>query len=108
MKKFESEIQRELHQLKQGRPAHFWSALGLFGAVGWLFILPVVGSTYLGWWLDGRYRQAGGVSWTITGILLGVGLGVYLLYQQVYKPALRPKPKPNKVQDVEVDQSGSK
>lgn len=93
MKRFEQDIQRRLKHLRSHRTGNAWSALGQMGAAGWLFVLPVVGGAYLGWWLDGKYQQASTVSWTITGILAGVMVGLFFLYQQVYRVNVHPEEK---------------
>lgn len=49
------------------------------GVLGLLFVLPVVGGAYLGWWLDGL--SAGySIRWTVSLIFLGVALGAVNVY----------------------------
>ncbi len=50
-----------------------WFGFGMFGLVGWAVAVPALAGVALGHWLDTRY--AGGPSWTITGLVAGVGLG---------------------------------
>ena len=90
MKHFGKEIQRKVVQLESREKVHFWTYFSLVGSIGVLFIFPVILGTYLGWWLDGQY-QGSQVSWTMSGILLGLGLGFYMVYLQVYKPLLEEK-----------------
>ena len=76
--RFSREIEdseRKLAAARKARPA-VWRYAALLGAGGWLLVVPVVGGAYLGRWLDGRHI-GGGQSWTLTLILLGLGLGIY-------------------------------
>lgn len=100
MKPFEEEVKIKLKQRQKPQNHHFWVALSLIGSVGWLFVLPTVGGAYLGWWLDGKYRQSQH-SWTLTCLLSGLGVGFYLLYRQVYLPSLNAKSDPDQDQDSE-------
>lgn len=79
--RFSREIEtlgRKLLEARRARPTA-WRYAALLGAGGWLLVVPVVGGAYLGRWLDGR--QAGsGRSWTLTLIILGLGLGIYNFY----------------------------
>ena len=49
------------------------------GTLGLLFVLPMVGGAYLGYWLD---NQATGYSvrWTVSLLLLGVVIGALNVY----------------------------
>ncbi len=49
------------------------------GAVGLLFVLPVVGGAYLGQWLD-SLATGYSVRWTTSLIILGVLLGAFNVY----------------------------
>jgi ATP synthase protein I len=54
------------------------------GTLGLLFVLPVVGGAYLGYWID-SLMDGYSVRWTISLILLGVMVGavnVYLLIKE--------------------------
>jgi ATP synthase protein I len=75
--RFSREIEtcgRKLAEARRARPT-VWRHAALLGAGGWLLVVPVVGGAYLGRWLDARH--AGGQSWTLIMILLGLGLGVF-------------------------------
>jgi ATP synthase protein I len=50
-----------------------WFGFGMFGLVGWAVAVPTLAGVALGHWLDGRWP--GGPSWTISGLVLGVGIG---------------------------------
>ncbi len=71
----------------EGRPLSVREGL-CEGIVALIFLFPVVLGTYLGWWLDGRYR-AGRISWTITFMLLGIMVGAYNVYRIVYRKEVK-------------------
>jgi len=49
------------------------------GTLGLLFVLPMAGGAYLGYWLD-RQSEGYSVHWTISMILLGVFIGALNVY----------------------------
>ncbi len=49
------------------------------GALGFLFILPVILGAYLGLWLDEKLKGFS-ISWTISLIIVGVFVGVMNVY----------------------------
>ena len=53
------------------RTAWFWA--GLFGLVGWSVSVPLLIGVALGVWIDRRWP--GPISWTLTFLFLGVGMG---------------------------------
>lgn len=54
------------------------------GMLGLLFVLPVIGGVYLGYWLDSR--AAGySVVWTVLMLLLGVLVGAINVYLFIVK-----------------------
>jgi ATP synthase protein I len=75
-KKLSREIEKSAKELMKSRKEKtFWHYASVLGVGGWLFVLPVVAGAYLGKFLD--KRLGGGISWTITGIILGLALGTY-------------------------------
>lgn len=50
-----------------------WFGLGMFGLVGWSVAIPTLAGIALGLWMDARWP--GRPSWTLTFLLIGVGLG---------------------------------
>ncbi len=50
-----------------------WFGLGMYGLVGWSVAVPTVAGAALGLWLDAR--DGGGVSWTLTLMVVGLALG---------------------------------
>lgn len=52
-----------------------WFGLGMMGLVGWSVAIPTVIGIAVGVWLDNRTPGSGTVSWTLTGLVVGVFLG---------------------------------
>ena len=52
-----------------------WFGLGMMGLVGWSVAIPTVAGIAVGLWLDRRSPDPGGISWTLTGLVVGVFLG---------------------------------
>lgn len=66
--------ERKLEARRQGDRG-IWFGLGMFGLVGWSVILPALLGIAVGIALD---RVLGGtVSWTLTGLVLGVITGCF-------------------------------
>jgi len=84
MPDFFGEIRRKIEKLEEEKEKNIWAALSYIGSVSVIFLLPVVAGAYIGWWLDGRY-SVGKISWTITGILVGIFVGIYNVYHLFYK-----------------------
>lgn len=64
--------ERKLQARRQGDRG-VWFGLGMFGLVGWSVAIPTVAGTVLGLWLDAG--RTGGVSWTLTLMVVGLALG---------------------------------
>jgi len=56
---------------EEERTALFW--IGMFGLVGWSIAVPTLMGVALGVWIDRHWP--GTVSWTLTLLILGVGIG---------------------------------
>lgn len=56
---------------EEERTAWFW--LGMFGLVGWSIAIPTLIGVASGIWLDRHWP--GTVSWTLTFLIIGVGIG---------------------------------
>ena len=70
------EINRKAHRrlrARQNRQRGVWFGLGMFGLVGWSVAVPTIAGVALGVWLDSRLGDR--VSWTLTLLIIGVGLG---------------------------------
>lgn len=52
-----------------------WFGLGMFGLVGWSVAVPTLMGIGLGLLLDRHLTAPGRVSWTLTGLLVGVVVG---------------------------------
>ncbi len=50
-----------------------WFGLGMFGLVGCSVAVPTLIGVAVGIWLDTIWRSV--YSWTLTGLIIGVGLG---------------------------------
>lgn len=64
--------ERKLRARREGDRG-VWFGLGMMGLVGWAVAVPTVVGIAVGLWLD--RRTAGTISWTLTGLLLGVVVG---------------------------------
>ncbi len=74
--KFATEIERSARELDKGRKEkNFWHYAAILGVGGWLFVIPVVAGAYFGRYLD--RKLTGTTSWTITFMLIGIGVGIY-------------------------------
>lgn len=65
---------RKLEARREGDRG-IWFGLGMMGLVGWAVAIPTVAGIGVGIWLDRRTGGADGVSWTLTGLIIGVVLG---------------------------------
>ncbi len=76
-RKVEQQAKR-MRRAKDERPSLIAQTVYL-GTLALLFVLPVVLGAYLGKWLD---DQVSGYSfrWSVSLILLGVGLGIFNVY----------------------------
>lgn len=78
--------QRKLRARREGdRGPWFW--LGMFGLVGWSVAIPSLLGIALGVWMD--RRLGGQISWTLTMLLLGVGVGCWTAWFWVKRESER-------------------
>ncbi|RUM28181.1 MAG: F0F1 ATP synthase subunit [Aquifex sp.] len=84
MRSFFEDILKKLKRVEEKKEENIWYAMTYIGSVGIVFLFPVLLGTYLGWWLDGKYRT-GKISWTITLMIIGVFTGAYNVYTLFYK-----------------------
>lgn len=56
-----------------------WFGLGMFGLVGWSIAVPTLVGIAAGAWLDSHFPSR--VSWTLTFLFLGVGIGFANAYR---------------------------
>ena len=77
------EVERDVERLRDAERSKrtLLAQTVYLGTVGLLFALPIVADTYIGRWIDEMVEEYS-IRWTISLILLGVGIGavnVYLL-----------------------------
>lgn len=74
---------RRMAQAEKDRPALLAQTIFL-GTLALLFVLPVVGGAYLGYWID---SQLPGYSsrWTLSLVLIGVLVGCLNVYLYIRK-----------------------
>jgi len=84
-KDFTEKVEKVARQLKKARneKSGFLHYASLIGVGGWLFALPVVAGAYLGNYLDKETH--GGISWSLTLIMLGVAAGVFNIWYFLYR-----------------------
>ena len=66
--------ERKLRAREEGDRG-IWFGLGMMGLVGWSVAIPTVLGIAAGVWLDSRGGGPEGISWTLTGLVVGVLLG---------------------------------
>ncbi|CAL1239757.1 AtpZ/AtpI family protein [Candidatus Methylocalor cossyra] len=69
---------KRMEQAEQERPT-LLAQTAFLGVLALLLVLPVVLGAYLGRWLD-ALCQGYSVRWTVTLILVGLGLGIANVY----------------------------
>lgn len=69
---------RRMKQAEQDRPTLLGQTVFL-STLGLLFVVPVVVGAYIGQWLDG-FVEGYSIRWTISLIVLGVGIGAMNAY----------------------------
>jgi ATP synthase protein I len=78
------EVDKQIRRMKQAehdRPTLLRQTVYL-GTLGLLFVMPVIVGAYVGRWLDGL--SAGySMRWTLSLIVLGVGVGAVSVYLNV-------------------------
>ncbi|MDA3947060.1 MAG: AtpZ/AtpI family protein [Helicobacteraceae bacterium] len=64
-----------------------WETVIVVGAIGWMVALPMVIGGYVGSYIDRNMQvSTGGVSWTVTFILLGLFIALYSVWRVfIYK-----------------------
>ncbi|MCP9462766.1 MAG: AtpZ/AtpI family protein [Nitrospira sp.] len=80
------EVERDVERLRSAeqKKRTLLAETVYLGTVGLLFVLPIVAGAYLGLWID-EMVEGHSVRWTITLILLGVGIGVVNVYLLLVK-----------------------
>ena len=78
------EVTRQIRRMKQAeedRPTLLRQTVYL-GTLGLLFVVPVIIGAYVGQWLDGLVPGYS-MRWTLSLIVLGVGIGAMSVYLNV-------------------------
>jgi len=82
--RLKEEVAKQIQRMKQAerdRPTLLRQTVYL-GTLGLLFVVPVIFGAYVGRWLDGL--SAGySMRWTLSLIVLGVGVGAVSVYLNV-------------------------
>lgn len=85
--KLEETVERDAARIDRARKERtsVLAEMSYLGALGTVFVLPVVVGAYLGDWLD---SHVGGYSvhWTLSLIFLGVVVGAVNVYLMIRKP----------------------
>lgn len=76
-----TQVGRQVERIRQAKRAQstLLAQAAYLGTAGILFVLPVIAGAYLGRWLDGLVAGYS-IRWTMSLILLGVGVGGMNLY----------------------------
>lgn len=72
---------RRMKQAEEDRPTLLRQTVYL-GTLGLLFVVPVIVGAYVGQWLDGLVSGYS-MRWTLSLIVLGVGIGAMSVYLNV-------------------------
>lgn len=79
-KQLREALELQVERRRRARPAGPLGLLLTGGTVGLLFTVPLLIGAYLGRWLDLHF-EGYSVRWTVSLILLGIGLGAYNVYR---------------------------
>lgn len=82
----EAKAQRKL-KAQADKNRSVWFGFGMFGLVGWAVAIPTLAGIALGVWIDATWP--GPISWTITGLFIGVVLGCLNAWYWVKKESRR-------------------
>lgn len=87
-KSFEEHIGRKASWMqKWHKKGILWETVIVVGAIGWMVALPMVIGGYVGSYMDKNIQAStGGVSWTVTFIILGLFIALYSVWRVfIYK-----------------------
>lgn len=87
-KSFEENIGKKASLMqKWHKKGILWETVIVVGAIGWMVALPMVIGGYVGSYMDKNIQASmGGVSWTVTFIILGLFIAVYSVWRVfIYK-----------------------
>jgi len=87
-KSFEEHIDKKASWMQKWRKKGIlWETVIVVGAIGWMVVLPMVIGGYVGNYIDKNIQtDTGGVSWTVTFIILGLFIALYSVWRVfIYK-----------------------
>lgn len=73
LRKVSSEEARKIRSRRE-KPHGIWFGLGMIGTIGWSVAMPTLIGLAIGIWIDTRWPSQ--VPWTLTLLLVGLGLGL--------------------------------
>ena len=84
--RLKKQVERQAKRMKNAERQQetFVGQAVYLGMLGMLFVLPVIGGVYLGYWLDSRVAGYS-VVWTVLMLLLGVLVGAINVYLFIVK-----------------------
>ncbi len=85
---FEENIDKKASWMKKWRKKGIlWETVIVVGAIGWMVVMPMVIGGYVGSYIDKNIQtDTGGVSWTVTFIILGLFIALYSVWRVfIYK-----------------------
>ncbi len=68
---------------RREKNASFWRLAATMSSLGWSLVVPIVGSVFLGNYLDRITGQE--FAWTVGLLFAGVAMSLYNLYHILYK-----------------------
>ena len=79
--KLKKQVERQAKRMRQAEEEQSSLAAQTIyiGTLGLLFVLPVIGGVYLGYWLDSQ-MEGYSVHWTMILLFLGLAIGVLNVY----------------------------
>jgi len=82
-KSFEEHIDKQVSWMQKWRKKGIlWETVFVVGAIGWMMALPMVIGGYVGSYIDKNMQaDVGGVSWTVTFIILGLFIALYSVWR---------------------------
>lgn len=85
---FEDHIGKKASWMQKWRKKGIlWETVIVVGAIGWMVATPMVIGGYVGSYIDKNLEAGtGGVSWTVTFIILGLFIAIYSVWRVfIYK-----------------------
>jgi ATP synthase protein I len=74
---------------RRSRNRGVWFGMGMFGLVGWTVAIYTILGVVLGTWIDRRWPS--GYSWTLSLLLIGLGVGILNAWHWVKKEIETPE-----------------